>query len=122
MKKYLNSHVEKSQGSLPLPVARLTAQEVAEVFRFSDEDMAVLMSEGLLEPLGDPPQNGHKYFSRVVIEQLAQNPDWLDKATAVTSKYWQHKRQRQRQKAAQKAKLIQDGFGIAPLPRELATA
>lgn len=34
MNEYLNSHVEKSQGSLPLLLARLTSQLVAEVFRF----------------------------------------------------------------------------------------
>jgi len=33
----------------------------------------------------------HKYFATVELERLAQDPNWLDKATRTATQYWQTK-------------------------------
>ena len=70
--------------------------EVGEILGFIRHEVSVLMSAGLLKPLGKPSANGHKFFCAVDIAELAQDRNWLDKATRAVAKRWQE-RNRKRQ-------------------------
>ena len=97
MKPYLNSRAEKGVDLTNWLPARLDVPTVSKLLGFADYEIPVLITEGLLEPLGKPAQNAPKFFARVQIEELAENSAWLHKATAAISKYWRNKRQRQQE-------------------------
>jgi hypothetical protein len=63
----------------------------AQLLGFSEHDIPVLIRLRLLKPLGNPPSNGHKYFATVELDRLAQDPNWLDKATRAVIQHWQSK-------------------------------
>jgi hypothetical protein len=65
--------------------------QTAQLLGFSEHDIPVLIRVRLLKPLGNPPPNGHKYFATVELERLAQDPNWLDKATRAVTQHWQVK-------------------------------
>jgi hypothetical protein len=71
--------------------ARLEARLTAAILGFQEHDIPVLVSVGLLNPLGEPTQNATKYFAGCEIEALAQNPKWLCKATQVVYDHWRKK-------------------------------
>jgi hypothetical protein len=75
---------------LRLP-ARLDVNQAAEVLGFLPHEIPVLLSLGLLKPLGRPAPNGHKFFCAAEVLELSQNRDWLDKATRAIAKCWQEK-------------------------------
>lgn len=74
--------------------ARMTVEEVAAFFRMSPHDIPVLVANGLLQPLGDPVQSSVKYFATVVLQELAENVEWLHKATAALQGHWAMKNAR----------------------------
>jgi hypothetical protein len=71
--------------------ARLDAKQTAQILGFQEHDIPVLSSHGLLEPLGKPAANARKYFAKVHIMELAENPAWLAKATHALYQHWQGK-------------------------------
>jgi len=73
---------------------RLTAAESAAVLGFGATDIPILVSRGLLKPLGRPNPNATKYFSSVLVTQHSSDPTWLDRATVAIAKHWQAKNQR----------------------------
>jgi len=79
--------------------ARLSVDQVGEILGFLRHEVSVLMSAGILKPLGKPSANGHKFFCAAEIAELSQNRDWLDKATRTVAKRWQE-RNRKRQPTA----------------------
>lgn len=68
--------------------ARLNVRAAAERLGFPPHDIPILVRSGLLKPLGNPPPNAPKYFARCVVEALAIDVQWLDKATRIVSKHW----------------------------------
>jgi hypothetical protein len=70
---------------------RIDAKQTAQILGFQEHDIPVVVSEGLLEPLGKPGQNCRKYFARVQIMDLAEDAKWLSKATNVLYEHWQGK-------------------------------
>ena len=74
--------------------ARMTIEEVAAFFRMSPHDIPILVANGLLQPLGDPVQSSVKYFATVVLQELAENVEWLHKATAALQGHWAMKNAR----------------------------
>ena len=85
---------EKSILSFIRLPARLDAKQAGEVLGFMPHEVSVLISAGLLKPLGRPAQNGHKFFCATEISELSQDRDWLDKATRAVAKHWQHRNQK----------------------------
>jgi hypothetical protein len=69
-------------------LGRLDPSQVAEVLGFSTDDIPILVKNGLLEPLGKPAMNCSKYFARIEIVQLADDPKWLSKATNAIYQHW----------------------------------
>ena len=71
--------------------ARLDRDQVATMLGFLPHEISVLLSLGLLKPLGQPVQNGHKFFCASEILSLSQDREWLHKATRAVSKHWQQR-------------------------------
>lgn len=71
--------------------ARLDAAQTATLLGFQSHDISVLVSSGLLKPLGRPASNSIRYFASVDIDLLREDRDWLDKATRTISRHWQEK-------------------------------
>lgn len=63
------------------PPARLSASDAAEILGFHEDDMAVLVRERLLSPLGNPTHNSVKYFALVDVVALGSSVDRLSMAT-----------------------------------------
>ena len=74
----------------PLP-ARLNMAEAGQILGFQEHDMPILIAARLLEPLGKPVSNAPKYFAVCEIRELAQNPEWLCRATQTVYNYWKGK-------------------------------
>jgi hypothetical protein len=77
----------------PLP-ARLDSQQAAGYLGFKPHDIPILVSTGLLKPLGHSAPNAVKYFATVTLEELRTNVQWLARATDAVSRYWQGKNAR----------------------------
>jgi len=71
--------------------ARIDAKQTAVILGFQEHDIPVLVNVGQLEPLGKPMPNARKYFARVQILEVADNPAWLSKATKAIYQHWQGK-------------------------------
>jgi len=71
--------------------ARLDASQTALLLGFQPHDIPILVSAGLLKPLGRPAANSIRYFASVDIDRLREDRDWLDKATRTISRHWQEK-------------------------------
>lgn len=75
-------------GKVP---ARLTIEQAAWLLGFHEHDISVLVSAGLLKPLGHPPASGSKYFAAVELEALRADVRWLAKASDAVVNYWRTK-------------------------------
>lgn len=73
------------------PPARLTVEQAAWVLGCQTHDMPILIASRLLKPLGNPPQNGTKFFSTAEVTEIAKDRAWLAKMTQTISQHW-HKR------------------------------
>jgi hypothetical protein len=70
---------------------RLNVQESAWLLGFKAHDIPVLVCHRLLQPMGNPSQNGEKYYSATQLERLSKDFGWLDLATATLIGYWRAK-------------------------------
>ena len=50
--------------------------------------MPILIATRLLKPLGNPPQNGIKFFSTQEVLELVKDRSWLAKMTNTICQYW----------------------------------
>lgn len=74
--------------NLKIPPARLTPQEAGWYLGFSLKEVSVLISDGLLKPLGHPPRNGQKYLATAELEDLRRDSKWLAKASDAIVAFW----------------------------------
>lgn len=74
--------------------ARLDVRQTAILLGFLVEEISILMRVKCLRPLGEPAQNGHKYFSSAEVERLSRDVVWLDRATKAVSRARQKKREK----------------------------
>ena len=77
--------------SLP---ARLHVEEVAWYLGFSPHDIPILVSKGLLKPLGNPAPNGGKYFAASALKELREDVHWLSRASNAILIHWRSKNAR----------------------------
>lgn len=77
--------------SLAHPPARLGINEAAWLMGFNEHDIPVLVSVGLLKPLGRPASTGSKYFATVVLQSLRNDTRWLAKASDAIVNHWRSK-------------------------------
>lgn len=76
--------------------ARLNVTEAAVILGFQEHDMPVLIARKCLSPLGKPAPNSPTYFAAVEISAMAEDRDWLDRATRMLSNYWALKNSRKK--------------------------
>ena len=70
---------------------RLTPAETAWRLGFEPDHIPILVSLGLLKPLGHPAASTVKYFASVEIEALRNDPKWLARATDALRQKWKTK-------------------------------
>ena len=85
--------------SLVTPPARLGINETAWLLGFNEHDIPVLVSAGLLKPLGRPTPTGSKYFATVELQALRTDTRWLAKASDAIVNYWRGKNATRRNKS-----------------------
>lgn len=102
MVKQMDAELETMLNLRRLP-GRLTIHQVGVILGFPIHDISILIQTKLLKPLGNPPDNGHKYFSAAEIEALAKDRNWLDKASRTVTRHWQGKNHNQRHKETLRA-------------------
>lgn len=90
-------------GQLP---ARLNVEQTAWVLNCQAHDVPVLVSTRLLKPLGNPPQNGVKFFATKEVLELAQDEKWLHRMTIAIYQHWHTRNTRKKE---------QDQIGNEPL-------
>jgi len=83
--------------------ARLDTDQTAHLLGLQKHDIPVLIKEGLLKPLGKPKPNAPKWFSAKAIQALAENEEWLSKATDKISKAWFNRNQHKKTNATELA-------------------
>lgn len=77
--------------TLVIPPARLNITETAWFLGFTEHDISVLISMGLLKPLGHPPPSGSKYFATAELQSLRNDTRWLAKASDAIVNHWRKK-------------------------------
>ena len=80
-------------GQLP---ARLTAEQAGWVLNCQAHDIPALVNARLLKPLGNPAQNGAKYFATTDVLEKAKDSSWLVKVTNAICQHWQHQNARKK--------------------------
>lgn len=90
-------------GQLP---ARLTAEQTAWVCNCQPHDIPVLVAAKLLKPLGNPPQNGVKFFATVDVLECAKDRHWLARMSATIYQHWHTRNARKKDHSAQEGGLL----------------
>jgi hypothetical protein len=83
-------------GQLP---ARLNVEQTAWVLNCQTHDVPILVSSKLLKPLGNPPQNGTKYFATRDVLELTHDERWLHRVTATIYQHWQKRNAKKRERS-----------------------
>lgn len=83
-------------ASLPTLAARLKPEEAARLIGCQPHDIPILVRLGLLKPLGRPPVNAVKYFSRQRVLDLCSKDSWLVQVSDALVQHWQGKNLRRR--------------------------
>lgn len=79
-------------GQLP---ARLNVEQVSWVLNCQAHDVPILVAAKLLKPLGNPPQNGVKFFATSEVLEFTKDGKWLSRITVAIYQHW-HNRNRAR--------------------------
>lgn len=80
-------------GQLP---ARLTAEQTAWVLNCQPHDIPALVNARLLKPLGNPAQNGTKFFATTDILELLKDRSRLVKMTNCINQHWRNQNARKK--------------------------
>ena len=91
--------------TLVTPPARLGINEAAWLLGFNEHDIPVLVSGGLLKPLGRPTATGSKYFAAVELQALRTDVRWLAKASDAIVNHWRSKNSGRKQLRSDKLAL-----------------
>lgn len=70
---------------------RITSEEASYHLGCNVHEITILTSAGLLPPLGNPSENGCKYFSSVELDRLNRDIAWQARACDTIVKYWKAK-------------------------------
>jgi hypothetical protein len=90
LKLNMNARKEFLNTFRTLP-ARLQVEEAAWYLGFAPHDIPILVRNGLLKPLGQPPANGVKYFAAAALINLRDDINWLSRASNTITRHWQSK-------------------------------
>jgi hypothetical protein len=101
------NQAKKEFLSLITPPARLGIEETAWYLGFSAHDIPVLVSAGLLKPLGKPASSGSKFFATVELQNLRNDVRWLARASDAIVHYWRDKNATRRGKDLQESTVAE---------------
>jgi len=59
------------------------------VLNCQSHDVPILVAARILKPLGNPRQNGIKFFATTELLELAEDKAWLVKVTNAVNDHWQ---------------------------------
>ena len=90
-------------GELP---ARLSVEQTAWLLNCQTHDVPVLVAARLLKPLGNPPQNGVKYFATREVLELAADEKWLNRVTVAICQHWHQRNARKKAQSAPEEEVI----------------
>jgi hypothetical protein len=76
--------------------ARVDSSRTAKLLGVQEHDIPTLVRARLLKPLGNPVPSAPKYFAACEVIRLANDVQWLDKATRALTQYWRGKNGRRR--------------------------
>lgn len=99
----MNEHQLRFLSSIDEPPARLNYEQVAWILNCQSHDIPVLVRARLLKPLGQPPENGTKFFAATEILELVKDKAWLARVTNTIHQYWRGKNERRRDNGSQDA-------------------
>lgn len=74
--------------------AMLNTAQTAALIGLAEHDIPILVSVGLLEPLGDPPPSAVKHFATVQVMELAGEIELLGKIRNAVYQHWRNKNAR----------------------------
>jgi hypothetical protein len=89
----MNTDKEQFLNFKILP-ARLNAAQAGWYLGFSPHEIPILVTEGLMKPLGHPAQNAPKFFASANLEEFRRDVKWLGKACDAISDHWKHRNHR----------------------------
>jgi hypothetical protein len=112
--KFVNSERKEFLSVIQLP-ARVMAEEAAWLLGFAPHDIPVLVSAGLLKPLGHPPASGTKFFATAALLKLRDDINWLSRASDAIVRHWQE--QNVRKSKAQNGHPVRPQAPIQDAPR-----
>lgn len=78
--------------------ASLDVDQTAVLLGVHRDGIRLLIEEGLLDPLGNPPPNGVKMFLSSDVVERANDRKWMNRAHKTVREYQQRKNASQRQK------------------------
>jgi len=87
--------------SLPIKPGLVQAVEAGWMLGFAPHGIRVLMTGGLIKPVGHPTQQSKKFFCIVQLEKLRLDTEWKGKAVDYVRRHWQdknHKAEEKRQR------------------------
>ena len=87
---------QKQFLSLTITPARFSPEHAAWILGFQPHEIPILVTAGLLKPLGSPPDNGQKFFAATAIEELSKDTRWLGRASDAIHRHWKEKNARKR--------------------------
>jgi hypothetical protein len=73
--------------------ARLDATQAAWFLGFEPHEIPMLVTAGLLKPLGHPARNSTKFFATETLEQY-RDEKWLARASDAIAAYWRERNAR----------------------------
>jgi hypothetical protein len=87
-----DQHQFSTLGRWPV---RLTGEQTAWVLNCQAHDIPALIAAKLLKPLGNPPQNGTKYFATAEVLEASKDSHWLARVSSTIYQHWRNKNARQ---------------------------
>jgi hypothetical protein len=94
------------------PPARLTVEQVAWLLGCQPHDVPVLVAAKFIKPLGNPPQNGTKFFATAELVEQMKERNWLARMSNAISQHW-HKKNKRHQEITTEKLLISDSAGVS---------
>lgn len=72
----------------------MTSEQAAIYLGISPHEIPILLSKGLLKPLGHPAPNSPKFFLTAILEDLRRDEKWFGKMRDAISEFWRYKNHR----------------------------
>jgi|ERR1051325_3246149 hypothetical protein len=91
MKDNMNEVTVSAEPGTP---ARVDSSRAAKLLGVNEHDIPTLIRARLLKPLGNPQPCAPKYFATCEIIRLANDVQWLDRATRAITQFWANKNSR----------------------------